>query len=64
MAADITINMYKVRTITAYAPTEDKPLSTKEAFYRDLKKLCQLPKKTKLLIQGDFNATSTPTTRH
>ena len=59
MAADITINMYKLRIISAYAPTEDKPLSTKEAFYRDLQKLCQVPRKTKLLIQGDFNATST-----
>ena len=64
MAADITINVYKLRIISAYAPTEDKPLSTKEAFYRDLNKLCQLSKKTKLLIQGDFNATSTATTRH
>ena len=64
MAADVTIRGCKIRIISAYAPTEDKAKSTKQSFYRELKKLCNAAKPYKTFIQGDFNATTTITTRH
>ena len=64
MVADIVVRGCKIRIISAYAPTEDKPLSTKQTFYRELKKLCLVDNKTKLSIHGDFNATTTITRRH
>ena len=63
MAADLTISGCKIRMISAYAPQEDKPLSSKHEFYRELKKLCQPPSPYKVSINGDFNATTTIASR-
>ena len=58
IAADITVQGFKLRVISCYAPTLDgSSLATKEAFYRGLVKLSRTEDKDrKLLIQGDFNA--------
>ena len=45
MAVDICVKGYKLRIISAYAPTEGPPISTKEVFYRDLENLYQMEKK-------------------
>ncbi|XP_033111719.1 uncharacterized protein LOC117112688, partial [Anneissia japonica] len=58
MVADIKVQGCKIRLISAYAPTEDKPLSIKQKFYRELNNICKVEKNRKLIIQGDFNATS------
>ena len=57
MAADVVVKGCKIRVVCAYAPTLDKPLSSKESFYRDLREICKIEDHhRKLFIMGDFNA--------
>ena len=51
VAVDICLKGYKLRIISAYAPSEGSPISTKELFYRDLEKLCKTEKERQVLIQ-------------
>lgn len=47
----------KITLISAYAPTEDKNIESKEQFYDDLEKLVKgVPGSDTLVILGDFNA--------
>jgi len=55
IGADITVRGCKLRVISAYAPTLDSALSSKQLFYRELSKLCKTEQNRKVLIQGDFN---------
>ena len=64
MAADISVKSCKIRVISAYAPTLKTALSTKQTFYRELKKLCITENNRKVLIQGDFNAEMPICRRH
>ena len=46
-----------ITLISIYAPTEEKPIDTKEQFYKDLEALIEkVPKSDTLVILGDFNA--------
>ena len=57
MAVDATVRSCKLRIVSCYAPTLDgAALSTKQSFYRELKKLYKTEKNRKVLVQGDFNA--------
>ena len=56
MAADITVQGCKIRIVSCYAPTLQTAFSTKQAFYRDLTKICQTEHNRKVIIEGDFNA--------
>ena len=60
MAIDMKINGLEVRLINAYAPTNcDKSECQKNNFYRMVKKACiKQNKRQKLIINGDFNATT------
>ena len=64
MAMDLSIRGFKIRIISVYAPTEDKPLSTKQSLYRELRKLFEVNKDRKIIIQGDFNATASICCKH
>ena len=64
MVTDLTVKGFKLHVVSAYAPTENKPLSAKKSFYRDLNKVSQVDKNRKLFIQGDFNATSSICLKH
>ena len=57
IAADVLIKGCKLRIISSYAPTlYGYALSTKQAFYRELSKLCKVEGNRKVIVQGDFNA--------
>lgn len=58
MALNINIYGFKTRIVIAYSPTNaDISVSTKESFYRDLRKACNKDNKNrKLIVLGDFNA--------
>ena len=48
-----------LKAINCYAPTEDSSDSSKEFFYKNLKKQCSnVPPKYKVICLGDFNATT------
>lgn len=48
-----------LKVINCYAPTEDSGDSSKELFYKNLKKQCSnVPPKYKVICLGDFNATT------
>ena len=48
-----------LKVINCYAPTEDSSDSSKELFYKNLKKQCSnVPPKYKVICLGDFNATT------
>ena len=64
MAMDVTICGCKIRVISAYAPTENSVPSSKQTFYRELKKLCVVEQNRKICINGDFNATTSIGLRH
>ena len=66
MAIDLMMMGFKLRIVSAYAPTEAKSLATKKSFYRELNQICQvdLDKNRKLIIQGDFNATTSICNKH
>ncbi|XP_071959537.1 uncharacterized protein [Antedon mediterranea] len=63
MAIDVTIQNCKLRIVSAYSPTESGSESSKDIFYAKLSKVTRVENNTKLLLMGDFNATSTITTR-
>ncbi|XP_071944796.1 craniofacial development protein 2-like [Antedon mediterranea] len=63
MAIDVTIKNCKLRILSAYSPTESGSESPKDIFYAKLSKVTRVENNTKLLLMGDFNATSTITTR-
>ena len=60
MAMNIQINGFNIRLVNAYAPTNcDGSDNQKDTFYRLLKKACtKQHKHQKLLVAGDFNATT------
>ena len=60
MAINIYIRGFKLRVVTAYAPTNcDVNDNKKDTFYRDLKKACtKQHQHQKILVNGDFNATT------
>ena len=60
MAINLTINGLKIRLVNAYAPTNcDGSEQQKDLFYRLVKKGCiKQSKHQKLIITGDFNATT------
>ena len=60
MALNAQIKGFKIRIVSAYAPTEcDGSTGQKDNFYRQLKKACvKQSKHQKLIINGDFNATT------
>lgn len=60
MAINLTINGLKIRLVNAYAPTNcDGSEQQKDLFYRLVKKGCMKQSKhQKLIITGDFNATT------
>ena len=60
MAMNIIFYGYKIRIISAYAPTNCASDNMKTQFYRELKKsVTSRESNQKLLLCGDFNATST-----
>ena len=65
IAMNITIKGYSIRLVNAYAPTNcDGSDSTKDAFYRMLGKASKKQQKNqKLVINGDFNATTSISTK-
>ena len=60
IALNLEIKGFKIRLVTVYAHTNcDGHDSQKDAFYRSLKKACiKQDKHQKILICGDFNATT------
>ena len=57
--AEVIVRGCSLKIINCYALTEDSTESTKDSFYRLLKKQLQtVTKKQKILCIGDFNATS------
>ena len=59
MALIMTINGFKLQWVNGYAPTDcDGTENQKNEFYRTLRKACEREKKQKIIITGDFNATT------
>ena len=60
IALNLEIKGFKIRLVNVYAHTNcDGHDSQKDAFYRSLKKACiKQDKHQKILICGDFNATT------
>ena len=59
LAVNITVYGFKIRLVNAYSPTENGNDTQKDAFYRLLEKACKTEDKhRKLIIAGDFNATT------
>ena len=60
MGIDLKVNGFNLRVVNAYSPTDcDGSPEQKRKFYSDLTKACQTNSKhQKLLIGGDFNATT------
>ena len=60
MGLNIHIRGFKLRVITAYAPTNcDESTHLKDSFYRQLRKACvKQHKHQKVIVCGDFNATT------
>jgi len=55
--ARLSVKYGKLQIIQCYAPTEDKDLSLKEAFYSQLDQtLAKIPKQDMVILMGDFNA--------
>ena len=56
---DVVVYGCELRVISCYAPTEDSSDSTKDSFYRSLRKqMTGIPTKRKVICLGDFNATT------
>ena len=59
MALNKTINGFKLRLVDGYAPTDcDGTENQNNEFYRTLRKACEREKNKKIIITGDFNATT------
>ena len=60
MGINLIVHGFNLRIVNAYAPTDcDNSVEKKQKFYSDLKKACQKNNKhQKLLVAGDFNATT------
>ena len=60
MAMNIQVRGFKIRMVNVYSPTNcDGSENEKDAFYRMLKKACNKQNKhQKLVVVGDFNATT------
>ena len=59
IAFNITVYGFKIRLVNAYSPTEEGNDNKKDTFYRLLEKACKTDDKhRKLIIAGDFNATT------
>ena len=59
LAMNLKICGFNVRLVNAYAPTDcDSSESKKDDFYRLLRKACATQKNQKLIVTGDFNATT------
>ena len=60
MGIDLKVNGFNLRVVNAYSPTDcDGTPEQKRKFYSDLTKACHVSSKhQKLLIGGDFNATT------
>jgi len=65
MALNITVYGFKIRLVNAYSPTEEGNENQKNTFYRNLEKACKTESKhRKLIIAGDFNATTSISMKH
>ena len=64
MAMNIKVNGFNIRLVNAYAPTNcDDSVNKKYIFYRTLRKKCvKQYKHQKLVVNGDFNATTSVST--
>ena len=59
IVAEVIVRGCSVKIINCYAPTEESTVSTKDSFYRLLRKQFETTnKKQKILCIGDFNASS------
>lgn len=57
ISARLSAKYVKLHIIECYAPTEDKGLSEKEAFYSRLNQtLAKIPKQDMVILMRDFNA--------
>ena len=65
MAMNIKVNGFNIRLVNAYAPTNcDDSVNKKYMFYRTLRKACvKQYKHQKLVVNGDFNATTSVSTQ-
>ena len=64
ISAYIEIYGCKTKIISIYAPTNNSAETTKHAFYRDLCNQLNTNKHEKLIILGDFNATTSAVKQH
>ena len=59
IAMNLKVCGFNIRLVNAYAPTDsDSSESKKDEFYRLLRKACITQKNQKLIVTGDFNATT------
>ena len=64
ITASIEVYGCKIKIVTIYAPTKESTESTKFSFYRELCKHMLTQKHEKLIVLGDFNATTTAVKNH
>ena len=64
IAFNLKIYGFNIRLVNAYAPTESGSVNHKDIFYRALTKACKKEEKhQKLIVAGDFNATTSVSTQ-
>ena len=66
MAMNMQVNGFSIRLVNVYSPTNSNGSdSQKDAFYRMIKKACQKSlRHQKLVLVGDFNATTAISMKH
>jgi len=64
ISTSIEVYGCKTKVIAVYAPTEESAESSKDSFYHELCKHLTTLKHEKLIVLGDFNATTTAVKNH